>query len=277
VTRRCLLVVDAASKAASIILMHRREAYELVFRLQINCLYTPDPLEGERESFSVGSTCSSVSCPPGPSLSGKPLSGVISPFGFISSLVGCSAESAYTHTSSGMADLDEQVARHVWGLITGNGDNIDSICHRYFQLVEKWMPIVDRANLSERLGTLQTTPSASFSTLLLTICIFTQASSDQLDRRYYTAKLFLSLLQSTGRLSEEALQANVLIAIYELSQSLHEAAELSIGICARVGMAMGLHRTLNSRIPTNHLPLRDVERQRRIWWCIIIIERYDRI
>lgn len=197
-----------------------------------------------------------------------------SPFALISSLLDPSAGPPFPHDDASVIDFDRQVTQHALDLITRNGDNVDSICLRYFELVEKWMPVVDKECLFERLGTLGSIPSASFSSLLLSICVFTQASTDRLDPRYYTSKVFLSLLHSSGRLSEELLQAQLLVAMYEFSQSLYERALLSIGICARIGLSMGLHRTLDSRIPLGTVPLKDIERKRRIWWCIIIFERY---
>jgi hypothetical protein len=198
---------------------------------------------------------------------------VASPFAFISSLLEPPAGASFVQGEAPVIDLDRHVTQHALGMITSHGDSVDSICLRYFELVEKWMPVVDREYLFKRLGTLVAMPSASFSSLLLAICVFTQASTDRLDPRYYMVKVFLSLLQSSGRLSEEVVQAQLLVAMYEFSQSLYENAVLSVGICARVGLSMGLHRTLDSRTPVGDMPSKDTERKRRIWWCVIIFER----
>jgi hypothetical protein len=163
--------------------------------------------------------------------------------------------------------------------MTRNGDDITSICERYFKVVEKWLPIIDRKGHFVRLEYLQTSPSAPFSTLVMSMCLYAQSSSVSLGRNsrveslYYTTKCFYSLLQSNGRLSLELLQAGLLIAAYEHCQGLYEASALSIGICARMGYAMGLHRTIQYGTALEGISQGDLEQMRRVWWGVFIVER----
>lgn len=105
----------------------------------------------------------------------------------------------------------------------------------------------------------------------MSTCIYAHASSPILGRNsrveslYYTTKCFYSLLQSSGRVSLETLQAGLLIATYEYSQAFYEASALSIGTCARIGYALGLHKTIQPGNGSENIPKRDLEERRRVW------------
>lgn len=163
--------------------------------------------------------------------------------------------------------------------MTRNGDDITSVCERYFKVTEKWLPIIDKPEFFVRLEQLQTSPNALFSTLVMSMCLYVHASSAILERNsrveslYYTTKCLYSLLQSSGRVSMELLQAGLLIATYEHSQALYETSALSIGICARIGYALGLHRTVQPGPGSENIPKRELEERRRVWWGIFILER----
>jgi hypothetical protein len=164
-------------------------------------------------------------------------------------------------------------------VMTRYGDDITSVSERYFRVTEKWLPIIDKREFLIRLGHCQTSPNAPFSTLVMSICLYAQSSSGVLGRNgrveslYYTTKCFYSLLQSNGRVSLDLLQAGLLIAAYEHCQALYEASALSIGICARMGYALGLHRTIQLGTGSENMLKRDLDERRRVWWGLFILER----
>lgn len=90
---------------------------------------------------------------------------------------------------------------------------------------------------------------------------------------YYTVKHFNLEVESSSVFSILVLQAGVLIALYELGHAIYPAAFLTIGACARYAHALGINvsRGLNSR---KVLTLVEVEERRRVWWAIIILDRY---
>ncbi|UKZ45872.1 hypothetical protein TrVGV298_000065 [Trichoderma virens] len=90
---------------------------------------------------------------------------------------------------------------------------------------------------------------------------------------YRTAKQFHFEVESSGILSVAVLQAGVLIAIYELGHAIYPAAFLSIGQCARYAAALEIDKSITSRL-LDKLPWNEVEEQRRVWWSIIILDRY---
>lgn len=69
------------------------------------------------------------------------------------------------------------------------------------------------------------------------------------------------------------LQAGVLVALYELGHGIYPAAFLSIGACARYAHALGIN--VSRTVPTRRvLTLVEVEERRRVWWAIVILDRF---
>lgn len=76
-----------------------------------------------------------------------------------------------------------------------------------------------------------------------------------------------------GAFSILVLQAAVLVALYELGHGIYPAAYLSIGACSRYAYALGINasRTVPAR---KVLTLVEVEERRRVWWAIVILDRF---
>lgn len=146
--------------------------------------------------------------------------------------------------------------------------------------MHRWCPIIDNKELYDRLSRLRTSPTADFSILTLTIHLISQLygqiprERDGLERLYYTTKGLHSILMSTGRLSIEFIQAGLLLAAYEHFQALHDAAYQTLGACARMGYTLGFHKSLSPDILPDAHANAVAERQRQVWWGIIIFERY---
>lgn len=58
---------------------------------------------------------------------------------------------------------------------------------------------------------------------------------------YKTAKAACSYVEACGVFSIRVVQTILLIALYELKHAIFPAAYLTVGHCARLGHAMGLH------------------------------------
>jgi hypothetical protein len=94
-------------------------------------------------------------------------------------------------------------------------------------------------------------------------------------RAYYAAKHFHLELENSGIFSVQILQAGILLAIYELGHAIYPAAFLSIGSCARSAYALGINSNSN---PTSRvLTLVEVEERRRIWWAIVVLDRFEQL
>jgi hypothetical protein len=92
---------------------------------------------------------------------------------------------------------------------------------------------------------------------------------------YQTAKRFCSEVEAAGLLSIHCLQAEVLVAIFEIGQAVYPAAYLTVGRCARYGTALGygdFGKTANEHTKPNSPA--DGEEGRRVWWGITMLDRY---
>lgn len=71
------------------------------------------------------------------------------------------------------------------------------------------------------------------------------------------------------------IQAGLLIATYEYAQGLVEAAYISIGTCARMGYAGGIHVGQLGRTPSGGklAPTLKDEEEHNLWWGIVVCER----
>lgn len=98
-------------------------------------------------------------------------------------------------------------------------------------------------------------------------------STPEPEQTYQLAKRSYSESITTGLLTIETLQAGVLLALYEIGHAIYPAAYLSVGACARHGTALDLDKSI-SRSESLHLPWRDIEERRRVWWSILILDRY---
>lgn len=88
---------------------------------------------------------------------------------------------------------------------------------------------------------------------------------------YHVTKHFY--LEAEGSFSILVLQAGVLVALYELGHGIYPAAYVSVGTCARYAYALGI--TASRTVPARKvLTLVEVEERRRVWWAIIILDRF---
>ena len=91
---------------------------------------------------------------------------------------------------------------------------------------------------------------------------------------YEAVKSMYSLLQSTGRVSVEFVQAGCIIAAWEHCQGRGREAWLSIGSCARVANVLGLHHAIQKVIPRERVERKGFETKRCLWWGIVVLEQY---
>lgn len=73
-------------------------------------------------------------------------------------------------------------------------------------------------------------------------------------------------------MSLHVLQATIFIALYEMGHAIYPAAYLTVGACARYGIALGLDKLMtdNSGFDTS---LMEIEEKRRSWWGVLALDR----
>jgi hypothetical protein len=80
-------------------------------------------------------------------------------------------------------------------------------------------------------------------------------------------------VEVAGVFTLQVLQANMLIAIYELGHGIYPSAYMSIGACATYAFALNLETEL-TECTTSQFTWVEQEERRRVWWAIVILERF---
>jgi len=90
---------------------------------------------------------------------------------------------------------------------------------------------------------------------------------------YVAAKRMYAEAESVGVLTLPVLQAGVLISIYEYGHAMYLATFFIITACARYAALLGIGKE-RSLFEDPSLTWVEVEEKRRIWWAILIMDRY---
>ncbi|PYI07086.1 hypothetical protein BO78DRAFT_444274 [Aspergillus sclerotiicarbonarius CBS 121057] len=147
----------------------------------------------------------------------------------------------------------------------------------YFGSVHTWMPIISKRRFDKLLGSLHLSLSAPAALMLLGMKLVLEKPTDLSPGQsllYTVTKQFTHALDSAGSFSLMKLQGKLLIAVYEMGQMMLSAAYLSIADCARQGILMGIHDKSAPQLLQQPRQWVDWEERQRVWWLIIILDRY---
>ncbi|KAJ3476159.1 hypothetical protein NLG97_g9214 [Lecanicillium saksenae] len=90
----------------------------------------------------------------------------------------------------------------------------------------------------------------------------------------YLLHLSENYFQSTHRILPFA----ILLGYHEISSAIYPAAFLTVGHCARLGQAMGIHDRRNApQMFKSSVSWVEVEEMRRTWWAVFILDRFVNI
>lgn len=172
----------------------------------------------------------------------------------------------------------DYLGKQIAAAIANTGDDVGIFCSKYFNSTNGWFPILAKRDIYDRMACLSTNPSPEFAVLILCIHLITKGdpisyNSQIREQMYWTTKGFYALVIASGRASKELVQSGTLLALYEYSIAMHDAAYLSISAPARMALLLGYDKTLGQDKPAGTTSSIEAEEQRRIWWCIIILER----
>lgn len=159
----------------------------------------------------------------------------------------------------------------------GSRLEIDLIISYYSETVNTWMPIINTSRLERLIGIASTKMRSDLALLLLSIRLIQQVpASDDAERSplYIAAKKFCFALEMAGTYSLLKVQASLLIAVYELGHAILPAAYISIGACSRQGISLGIHKRDAPQILRKPRSWIDWEERQRVWWLIVILDRY---
>ena len=102
--------------------------------------------------------------------------------------------------------------------------------------------------------------------------IITAPGDDPRSAGYCGIKTALLDAEMKGILTLRILQALVLVALYELGHAIYPSAYLTVGYCAKYGIALGINQTIDLNCGAGSA-LIDSEEERRTWWTIVLFDR----
>ncbi|KAJ9613933.1 hypothetical protein H2200_002069 [Cladophialophora chaetospira] len=164
--------------------------------------------------------------------------------------------------------------------LVGDSASVQATAAEYFETVHLWWSILSKHSFYSHL--LNPLVPRRGDVVLLLLCmklIVWRPSADNPDPRtalYFTAKRFHTELESQGAFSIRALQAVILIALYEFGHGIYPSVLSSIATCARYGRALDIDLSPKRR-PSHLLSYFELEERRRAWWSILILDRFANI
>ncbi|KAI9836990.1 MAG: hypothetical protein M1819_000639 [Sarea resinae] len=163
--------------------------------------------------------------------------------------------------------------------ILGDTAEIQAMVATYFATVHTWLPIVSKKRFCQLLMNPPSSCGVDLSLLLLCMKLITQEPPKTIEATqsplYTTAKQFFTLVEWSGIFSLQLVQSALLLAAYEIGHAIYPAAYLSVGHCARLGYALGLHsRKASPQMLPRPSTWTEMEERRRIWWAVIMLDRY---
>ncbi|KAJ5728920.1 uncharacterized protein N7483_003428 [Penicillium malachiteum] len=166
------------------------------------------------------------------------------------------------------------VPPHILHLL-GDLDEIRLTAERFFNHIHRWMPFISKKRFYDLylLPSFQTRSELVLLFLAMKLITTFPPTGSQSHRTalYHAAKHFHLMTEEC--LSILVLQAGLLIALYELGNGIYPAAYLSIGACARYAYALGIN--VCETVPKKKvLTLVEVEERRRVWWAIVVLDRF---
>lgn len=170
-------------------------------------------------------------------------------------------------------EIPEDVTRSL-----GDRQRLRETALQFFQIT--WMPIIGRRRYFN--AVLNPLSPLRRPTSLLALCIklccleIREDGAEERNSLYRLTKKYFSEVESTEGLSIQVLQAGILIAIFEIGDAIYPAAYLTVGACARYGVALGLDKINQDRMGGDHnraVSWMEIEEKRRAWWGILILDR----
>jgi hypothetical protein len=170
---------------------------------------------------------------------------------------------------------DLAVPLYVSDLLGGNG-KVRQMATTFFNNIHPWMPFISKTWAYKHLLSPLSPVHADSALLLLSIQLINwipSAFANPKTPMYKAAKQYFFELETAGSFSIRVVQAGLLILLYELGHCIYPAAYMSVGTCARQAVALGFDKDIK-QVNTTGLPWDKVEERRRVWWAILILDRY---
>jgi hypothetical protein len=168
------------------------------------------------------------------------------------------------------------------GVLTALGNSVDlrHMVEHFFASVQTYFPIISKIRLYQHLADPTHEPGVEMAFLFLTmklICTEIPEGVPPQTQLYQDVKSFYHYIETQNGFSIRTIQGLLLIAMYETGNAIYPAAYLTIGNCARVGYAMGLHERDAPQMLPRTTTWTEQEERRRVWWAVVILDRFVNI
>lgn len=161
--------------------------------------------------------------------------------------------------------------------ILGDIQNIEATATRYFATVHTWLPCISKKRLELALADTSSDLAPELVLLLLTMHIITNehptSNIDAQSKAYWRAKCLYNSLEAYAVMAPQLIQANVLIAAYEIGHAIYPAAYLTIGRCVSLAKVLGIENQRGPRMIKKMGAWTENEELRRTWWAIMLLDR----
>jgi hypothetical protein len=156
----------------------------------------------------------------------------------------------------------------------GNKSSMRDHATTFFTKIHPWFPFISKRVFYEGVLSALMPTQAEHIMLLGAVKLVTTSPKTQDARSmiYKHMKATFMELEVIGQLTLRTLQALTLIALYELGHGIYPTAYMTIGQCARYGIALGLDQKIGATVQRSWNPV-DLEEERRTWWAIVILDR----
>lgn len=162
----------------------------------------------------------------------------------------------------------------------GDTNKIRIFASQYFDSIHGALPFISKKRFYLNLLNPLAQPRADVSLLLLCMKLITWSPSESNGKlegpqtaAYFMAKRFVLEIETAGILTVPVLQACILLTIYEIGHAIYPSAYISIGACVRHSSALGIHGREVEHVTDTSLWIEQEERK-RVWWAVIIIDRF---
>jgi hypothetical protein len=164
--------------------------------------------------------------------------------------------------------------------------DIQHVVCRYFANIHTWLPFISKKRLELTLSNPGLELSFDLALLLLCMKLITHVPSTggktgggaqgARSSLYLLTKQMAFLAESNCLLSVQTMQAQILIAAYEIGHAIYPAAYLTTGHCARLGHALGLNdrRKAPQLLKKKVGAWAELEELKRCWWATMLLDRY---
>ncbi|EMC98574.1 hypothetical protein BAUCODRAFT_145643 [Baudoinia panamericana UAMH 10762] len=162
----------------------------------------------------------------------------------------------------------------------GSSTELRAMIEHYFDSVHSYFPIVSKIRLYQHLSNPLHEPGADIALLFMSMklaCNELPDGTPPQSQLYQDVKSFYHYIEAQNGFSIQLIQALALIGLYETGHAIYPAAYLTIGHAARLGIAMGIHERSVPQMLAKPTTWTEQEERRRVWWGVIVLDRYVNI